>query len=466
MATASAITAAKAFVEVGVKGTEESTAKMQKMIADINTSTKSIAASSKATAAGTWIDLLVKGLQSAAKAIRIVFNTIVSNVGESMERISNIVKRADRTGVSVGFMSSLQVMAIDSQVTLDEIEQSFAAFQRNMATAGFGVGEAKGALEVLKLDPKMLSDLGIEKALPVITAALAKIKSVDERRGLAMRLVGEQGRKLVPILTGNVELMETLAKESEYLGSTYSEEGARGVDDWRDSWKKLGLQLNSLWDTFTMQIAPIFSQIIDGGIIPFIHVMGELIGLLDDGGMGADFMSNAMVYLGLVAKGVVSVLVGVANSIARGFAIVLGMISEAFKYLSNAQEFFGADGTEAMKLSESWGGYRDSIEKSTAKVSAYMNNFYGNFDKAQKEWADLVAAERAATDRNIAEPAEDIVESVKELGEAFKGEALQRNASTMQRFQEMHLKNSNDIKEYVKKIAGLLGKSELLMAVE
>lgn len=468
--SASAITAAKAFVEVGVKGVKESSQQLASMMGGlkgmagkIGLDTKDIAAATKFTAALGAVGVAFNVVVGAGKAALQTIQFFTKGIEESMERVSGIVKMADRLGTSIGFASQLRVIAEDSNMSLNEMEQSMAAFQRNVHTASMGIGESYKTMKQIGLDPQKLANQDLETSIMEVTAALSTIPGQMDRGGAAMRIFGEQGRKLLPILGGNVDVFKALQEQSNFLGTTYDEEGARSVDNLRDSWKKLGMQLQGIWDQFTMAVAPALLQIIDGGIIPFIHVMQELIGLIDDGGMGVDAFGESFSWVTLIVKSLTAVIVGLMNESAKVFSFLIGVAKDLVKAYATAKEGFGFDASGANAAAKQLEGYQNAIDLTTGKVSKYMRNFEENFAKAQSEWADLVQKERDNTAKGIGEPAEEIAESVQELSNVFKGEALQRNASTMQRLQEMSLQNTKDIKEYVKKIHQSFSSATIVM---
>lgn len=467
MSAASAIVAGRAYITVGVKGIQQSSSKLTNMMQSMNGKLGAIKAFAGITAAGAVLSGVAKAAKLAADAIVFAFNYARGQVIHSIEEISNVVKQSDRLGVDVSWMSQMRVVAADSNASMNELEQSFAAFQRNIATASnTGRGEAADTLDMLGLDPTALKNAGIPQAIEDVTRALGRIPEGSARGGAAMAIFGEQGRKLLPMLIGNVDLMQSLREQSDFLGTTMENDGARGVDNLRDSYKKLQMQIAAIWEAFTMKIAPAISSLIDGQIIPFVHVMQQLIGGFDDGGMAATSFSGFVGILANVFKQLMLAAVAQLGMMAKSVEQLLKWGADLLEVYSDVQEFLsGSRSSAADIVGTKLDDYAESIGGSSGHISDWVHSFDQNFADAQKEWADLVQRERDATVRGIGEPAEDIGNAVDKLSDVFKGEAMGRNAATMQRMQEWHQKNSKDIKEYVKRIAGLLNTAPLVRAV-
>lgn len=459
--SASAIRAGRAYVEVAVANTQQASSKLTDMVNKLN---GMFGGAGKIAAGNIIADSIIGALKQVAAQIKLVVSSTVSELVDAMLRLSDVVKQADRLGVGIGWMSKMRVVAKDSNMSLNEMEQSFAAFQRNIETAGQGVGESKITMERLGLDPKELASMGLEQAILKVTEALGSIPDTSARAGAAMRIFGEQGRKLLPILAGNTELFKSLIEQGDFLGLSVDENGARAVDDLRDSWKKFGMQVDAIWEKIVTNVAPAFSMLLDQYIIPGVHVFSQLVGVIDDGGLSADLMSVAFNAVSYAIKQATLTFIEFAEQSIRSSAKVIDSIANIIEFvriansemlrLSGMSWFVGDPLRESMDFTvDKMRAYAEAFNKTANELDSFTNTFDERFRAAQEEWAELLKREREGLRNNI----EPLEEAVADLSNLFKGDALGRSASTMQKIQEWHLQNAKDIKDYVKKIAGMLG---------
>lgn len=457
--SAAAIEAGRAYVTVAVKGTKESVNDLTGMVDKMKgkLSSGDIKGALMGGLAGGVAGVVANVLSQVAGAIGKVITGVVNSIKTSLdliwqysEGISNVVKMADRLGTSVGFISSMRTVMEDSGATMADFESSMKAFQRNMFTAGTGVGEAKGAFEQLGLDPKELSMQDLYVALLKVVHATKQLGSSSEVAGVMMRIMGENASKMIPFLQGNTELFQTLIDQSNYLGRSLDEEGARGVDNMRDSWVKLGRQLDAIWEQFVINIAPAISYIIDGGLIPLIKTIGDMVASFGRAnttakvfGLQYSIMAKMLVMVGINAARVAQIVAKMTASFLTSIHTLIklhGLLTP----MGRLKPF--------QNMERNIGGMARELRSFERSLDAGLDNFWPQFIKNQAEWKKMTEEERKLTKNVNDNFAEDVTAAANKIADVFGGDAMQRNASTMQKMQEMSLKNSTDIKDYVKKI--------------
>lgn len=459
--SASAIEAGRAYVTVAVKGTKESVDGLTKMTEGMKDRLASGGLRSALIGgfaggiAGVVGAVLTQVGQQVGKIISSVVGMIRSSlkiIWEYSEGIANVVKMADRLGTAVGFISKMRTVMEDSGATMADFESAMKAFQRNMFTAGTGVGEAKGAFEQLKLDPKDLSLDSLENAVFRVVDATKQLGSTSEVSGVMMRIMGENASKMIPFLQGNAGLFSTLTKQSQFLGRSLDKEGARGVDNMRDSWVKLGRQLDAIWEQFVMDIAPTLSWVIDGGMIPLVKTIMNMTSAFDDSSKTGVVFRSMLEIMGIVLVEIGRAATQVGLALFNMFADSIRGVERLLKLYADLWELTPWKAELADKAAVGIGKWANEMEGMQNKMQDSLGTFWDDFAKNQEEWAKLTAEERAATKSINDGFTEEVTAAADKISNVFGGDALQRNASTMQKLQEMAYQNNKDIKEYVKKI--------------
>lgn len=236
--------AAEAGVRLSLDGVAQIKAELgslkSELVKALNTNTKVQAISAIRDGFG-----MVKGAIGAANVVLVQF---FGRIHKAAEEMSELQKIADRLGTDVKFISQIRVASMMSNMGINELEQSFAAFQRNLETFSQGVGESKKTFENLGITPDMLRNLGsLENQIFFIAERLSAIPDTSQRAGAAMRIFGEQGRKLIPLVNANGQALRAMLQMSDYLGVSFDENLGRKADYYRDSIRLLGVQLQGIW---------------------------------------------------------------------------------------------------------------------------------------------------------------------------------------------------------------------------
>lgn len=459
--SAAAIEAGRAYVTVSVKGTKESVDKMTTMVQGMS---KTMSSGSLKSAligglaggvAGVVGQVLLQVGQQVGKIITSVVGMIRSSLATIWEYaagIADVVKMADRLGTSVEFVSQMRTVVEDSGATMADFESSMKAFQRNMFTASTGVGEAKGAFEELEVDPMALSMMSLEEAVMTVVKATDNLATSNRVGGVMMRIMGENAEKMIPFIQGNTELFEALAKQSTYLGRTLDNDGARGVDNMRDSWVKLGRQLDAIWEKFVMALAPTISWVIDGGLIPLVRTIMDMTSAFDDSSVTGDVFRSVLESLGFILVEIGRAATQVGLALFNMFTDSIRMVEKMLKLYADFWELTPWEAEWADNAAGNIGKWSSEMERMQGRMQDSLGTFWDDFERNQEEWAKLTAEERAATKSINDGFTEEVTAAAEKIADVFGGEALQRNASTMQKLQEMAYQNNRDIKEYVKKI--------------
>jgi hypothetical protein len=227
-------------------------------------------------------------------AITGVLMTMIKSTAAAGEEIYNL---SVKTGVSTELLSGYKLAAEQSETSLQGLAMGFKFLGRNMDGACEGTKRTGGAFKTLGVDVKD-SELNLRPMNDVMLDLADKFSVMEDgpkKSALAMKIFGRAGADLIPFLNLGRQGLQDNWKEAEKLGMIYTEEAAKGADDFGDSLKALKAGMGSLGKEVSTQVMPTLTGIIQKatGVVKVISQWvtshGELVKILalSVGGVGA-----------------------------------------------------------------------------------------------------------------------------------------------------------------------------------
>ena len=214
--------AGKAFVELSL-----STAKFRRALDTAQKKLHTMGASIAKIGAG--IGAGVGALAAPALAAVKHF----TDLGDSLDKMSQ------RTGVSVESLSQMKYMAEQSGSTIETFEGSLKGMTNQILSLGEAGDSGGGIVDLFDsvgASFASLSGLSPEEQFLQIANGIAKIEDPTKRAGVAMRIFGEQGQQMLPLIMSD---MEALRKQSDALGLTIGGAQAKAAAELSDAWHNL-----------------------------------------------------------------------------------------------------------------------------------------------------------------------------------------------------------------------------------
>ena len=204
---------------------------------------------------------LVQGLNAASKRLK-AWGQSVSAMGQRMlagglaaggglfgaanlsaSMADALDKASKRTGISVERLSELGYAAEQSGADLATLEAGVRRMQKAIAEAAGGSAAAQEALANLGLSVQQLAGLSPDQQFMLITDRLSRIADPALRAAAAMKIFGNSGTQLLPMMADGVEGIEALAQRARDLGLVMTTEDAEAAavfgDKLADLWKTL-----------------------------------------------------------------------------------------------------------------------------------------------------------------------------------------------------------------------------------
>jgi hypothetical protein len=190
---------AKELERIGTTA-QEAAAKLRALGKDVPAGIQKIADASKnaATSASTFAGSL-KNVNTllGAFGVSLSIGALVQFGRSLLQTADDLVRVADRTGLTTTEVQKLQYIAGQSGNSLDELTSAVGRLQVNLVSGDKG---AAGAVKVLGLNFKELRDSSPFDQMEQIATAIAKVPDPTARAALAMELFGRQGAAILPTL--------------------------------------------------------------------------------------------------------------------------------------------------------------------------------------------------------------------------------------------------------------------------
>ncbi len=248
-------------------------------------------------------------------------------------------KLAQRAGVAVKDVAGLQLAFRQSGVAAEQ-------FVPIMAKLGVAIANGSGALKAMGVATRNAdgSLRSTRQVLGDVSAAFAGYQDGAAKTALAVRLFGEEGARLLPLLNGGAEALDQFDAMALKLGLTLNEQTARQAERFNDTLDLMGQGMQGVGRQVAAELLPTLSGLAD----QFFTTMTQG----DRLRQVAQFLGNILKGLYVVALGVVEVFNTVGKTLGGVAAIVVNVLSGNFT----------AAGDIARQLKDDLtGGWKDTL---------------------------------------------------------------------------------------------------------
>lgn len=224
-------------LSVVIKAVDRITGPAARMAAQVSGRVRSIARAAglpAITAAGTRLVSSVRTLGQEVSRTALRFGGLVaaaSAAGFGIVRSyatagDEISKTSERLGIGVQALQELRFAADRSGISTGTLEMALQRAGRRIAEAANGMGEARVALDALKIQARdaMGNVKTLEQIMPEFLDKFSRIKSAGERNALAMKLFDSEGVAMVQLLSLGRAGFAKLVEEAHKYGRIMTEE--------------------------------------------------------------------------------------------------------------------------------------------------------------------------------------------------------------------------------------------------
>ena len=250
------------------------------------------------------------------------FSSVVANAAQKLfDFVSGAAQKADDlntlskvTGLTTEEIQKLQYSSSFVDVEFDTLSSSLSHLTKCMSDAQRGTGEAKWALDDLRIS--LIDNHGQMKSntevFYEIIDKLGKIENVTKRDSLAMAIFGESAQKLNPLIMAGSEQLRALGIEAENAGIIMSQDTLDGANQLNDILDKLKLTIAGVAAAAGAELAGSMVTFFEA-ITPLILALAKMIALI------GKIPPQAMIVIGIIITAVTAFIkVTQAVSAAKG----------------------------------------------------------------------------------------------------------------------------------------------------
>jgi len=337
---------------------------------------------------------------------------IFTFVDSAIDGADALGKMATRTGVAVETLSGLQHAANLSDTSIEEVGRSLGTLSQKMVDATNGSAEAARAFQQLGIDIQN-SDGSLRDSEQVFFDLAERMSQMPDgaaKAGLAMKLMGESGAKLIPMLNNGRDGLEALKAEAESLGLVIGNDTARQAEAFNDNMARLSGVLTGVANSVIAEILP-----------PLLSLTDRLIKGAKEGDTFAKTISTGFRIVATVGEVVWQIFNHIGKSIGALGAALVELVQGNFRNAYNIVKT--ADG----EILHDWKGTFDAVgdlwtaseeppKKAVEKTKKAVQTIPPALNKVAEEakkTADAIAASLLRTAIIEADLADDRLEQVR-----------------------------------------------------
>jgi hypothetical protein len=143
---------------------------------------------------------------------------------------------ADKFGVSVGVIQTLNLAAKDAGTTFETLESALGFLTRQTAAATTGNKKAAEAFRALGVDAAKLAQLPLDDQLGIIADQLRQIENPSERLALQFQILGRSSAELSPLLKKGSDGLRDIEGQLKSVNAVLRDDQAAALGRAGDYW--------------------------------------------------------------------------------------------------------------------------------------------------------------------------------------------------------------------------------------
>lgn len=322
----------------------------------------------------------------------------IAAVGDELD------KQSQALGLSTDALQSWRAAAGHAGVSAQQLTPAIQAIRRNAGAAAVG---GAGMARDFRLLGVTLRDStgelrGTDALMTDVAEGLSRIESPTERAAIAMRLMGESGARLLPLMANGAAGIHEAAAAFEALGGGMSEEAIAASAEYTDRMQDVDDALTGVKSRIGLFLLPAISRLAEGmsratAAISAVSSRGRLLEVTFGVVAIAAAAASASTILAWVAAAapfvVLGVLIGGLILVVEDLVVGFEGGSSALADLGNDMDAWASRQTGTMQhVAEIWTTWRDIIRD----VANEIARLAGMGD----DWLNLAGAEAPAQQAN------------------------------------------------------------------
>jgi len=199
-----------------------------------------------------------------------------------LKAVDTLSKLSDQLSLSTEFLAGMDHAATITGVSVEGMHKALSIFVRRLGETTQGLGEARYGLKMLGISADSLIAAGPEEAFMRIAGAIGKVRGASMQAYAAYTMFGRQGQTLLNLFQQGRGGIESLRREAEKLGVTFSRFGGRQVERANDAMQRMKTAMTGVVRQVTIKLAPAIELISDKITSWFTShdVAGSIVGVI------------------------------------------------------------------------------------------------------------------------------------------------------------------------------------------
>lgn len=200
--------------------------------------------------AGKKMQSTISSVKTAFAALGVgvsaaAFGSFVKNTADAADQLG---KLSQKVGVSVEQLSALQYAGKLSDVSMDQLGTGLRMLSKNLYDTQAGTGEAKDAFAAMGISVQDASGRlkSSDAVLREVADRFAAMEDGAGKTALVMRIFGESGAHLIPLLNQGSRGLDEMTGEAERLGVVISTKTSKAAEKFNDDLTRLNSQLEGM----------------------------------------------------------------------------------------------------------------------------------------------------------------------------------------------------------------------------
>ncbi len=177
-------------------------------------------------------------------------------IKRSLASIDATAKLSDRIGIATEKLQGLRHAAEITGAGTATMDKALMKMQKTLGEAAKGLGLGRDGLKALNLNINDLIGKKPDEQFIMITKAVNKLKTAEEKAFVATSLFGRAGQSLINTMDLGADGLEAMQKEAEALGVAFNRIDAAKVEAANDALFKAGQMISGIGQTLAIQLAP------------------------------------------------------------------------------------------------------------------------------------------------------------------------------------------------------------------
>lgn len=369
-------------------------------------------------------------------------------VKSTVESVVELRNAAEAIGANVGKFSELAYAARSNGIAVESLTVSMMTLSRHMSEKAWDqLAEGNRLFAAMGVSARDASGKMRDSTDVMMQLAdrFARMQDGAEKTALAMRLFGEQGVRLLPMLNQGAEGIQRFVDEAKNMGATLDQDTVAAFAQMNNMLSKASAIFNVLMQQVVKNLMPAF-QAIEA--------------LWNNNSIAMGGMNRATGDLGVVLKGLISVGVIISQTFTTVYATITTIVKSVYEMATGqfqkawdtitagVKEVWTTSANAGTALIGIWQGWTTTVERAASdfreKTVAPTVKSVEDITNAVNDWR---VGQRNAFEEMMNDPTASMAQKMEVLEEMTRRNIVtwREFGQTMKTLRDQNRQNMNDM---------------------